>query len=102
MEPAIRLNDKETDRFATSDMIFDAATYIPEVSKYRTIEPGDARWMGTDGPPRNMKPGDRGEIEIGGIGMLRIRVVVAEKRGRESPRASTGCIKHGAFFLSLS
>jgi|SRR5665213_820898 len=75
METVIRLNGKETDRFRTNNMIFDAPTYISEVSKYCTIEPGDVMWMGTDGVPANMKPGDTVEIEISGIGVLRNKVV---------------------------
>lgn len=75
METVIRLNGQETDRFATNNMIFDTATYIAEVSKYCTIEPGDVMWMGTDGVPANMKPGDTVEIEISGIGVLRNKVV---------------------------
>ena len=75
METVIRLNGKEIDRFATNNMIFDTATYIAEVSKYCTIEPGDVMWMGTDGIPANMKPGDMVEIEITGIGVLRNKVV---------------------------
>jgi 2-keto-4-pentenoate hydratase/2-oxohepta-3-ene-1,7-dioic acid hydratase in catechol pathway len=75
METVIRLNGKEIDRFATNNMIFDTATYIAEVSKYCTIEPGDVMWMGTDGIPANMKPGDTVEIEITGIGVLRNKVV---------------------------
>ena len=55
-------------------MIFDAATYISEVSKYCTIEPGDVMWMGTDGVPQNMEVGDVVEIEISGIGTLRNRI----------------------------
>jgi 2-keto-4-pentenoate hydratase/2-oxohepta-3-ene-1,7-dioic acid hydratase in catechol pathway len=75
METVIRLNGNEIDRFATNKMIFDTATYIAEVSKYCTIEPGDVMWMGTDGIPANMKPGDTVEIEITGIGVLRNKVV---------------------------
>lgn len=75
METVIRLNGKETDRFATNNMIFDTAAYIAEVSKYCTIEPGDVMWMGTDGIPQNIKPGDTVEIEISGIGVLRNKVV---------------------------
>ena len=75
METVIRLNGRETDRFRTNNMIFDAATYISTVSKYCTIEPGDVMWMGTDGVPENMKPGDTVEIEISGIGVLRNKVV---------------------------
>ena len=45
------------------------------MSKYCTIEPGDVMWMGTDGVPQNIKPGDTVEIEISGIGVLRNKVV---------------------------
>lgn len=75
METVIRVNGRETDRFKTNNMIFDAPTYISEVSKYCTIEPGDVMWMGTDGVPENIKPGDVCEIEISGIGTLRNKVV---------------------------
>jgi len=75
METVIRVNGKETDRFKTNNMIFDTAAYIAEVSKYCTIEPGDVMWMGTDGLPQNIKPGDVVEIEISGIGVLRNKVV---------------------------
>ena len=75
METVIRVNGQETDRFKTNNMIFDTATYIAEVSKYCTIEPGDVMWMGTDGMPQNIKPGDTVEIEISGIGVLRNKVV---------------------------
>lgn len=76
MRTVIRVNGKVTDDFATNNMIFDTATYIAEVSKYCTIEPGDVMWMGTDGVPQNIKPGDTVEIEISGIGTLRNKVVV--------------------------
>ncbi len=75
METVVRMNGAETDRFRTNNMIFDTADYIAELSKYCTIEPGDVMWMGTDGMPRNMKPGDTVEVEITGIGVLRNRVV---------------------------
>jgi 2-keto-4-pentenoate hydratase/2-oxohepta-3-ene-1,7-dioic acid hydratase in catechol pathway len=75
METVIRLNGRETSRFATNNMIFDTAAYIAEVSKYCTLEPGDVMWMGTDGVPENIKPGDTVEIEISGIGVLRNKVV---------------------------
>jgi 2-keto-4-pentenoate hydratase/2-oxohepta-3-ene-1,7-dioic acid hydratase in catechol pathway len=74
MVTTIRLNGQVTESFKTNNMIFDAPTYIAEVSRYCTIEPGDVMWMGTDGIPSNMKPGDVCEIEISGIGVLRNRV----------------------------
>ena len=75
MVTTIRLNGQVTETFKTNNMIFDAPTYISEVSKYCTIMPGDVMWMGTDGVPSDMKPGDTCEIEISGIGVLRNRVV---------------------------
>jgi 2-keto-4-pentenoate hydratase/2-oxohepta-3-ene-1,7-dioic acid hydratase in catechol pathway len=77
MVTTIRLNGKVSETFKTNNMIFDAPTYISQVSKYCTIMPGDVMWMGTDGVPLNMKPGDVCEIEISGIGVLR-NTVVAE------------------------
>ena len=32
-------------------------------------------WMGTDGMPRSMRPGDTVDVEITGIGILTNRVV---------------------------
>ena len=75
MVTTIRLNGQVTETFKTNNMIFDARTYISEVSKYCTIMPGDVMWMGTDGVPENMKPGDVCEIEISGIGVLRNPIV---------------------------
>jgi 2-keto-4-pentenoate hydratase/2-oxohepta-3-ene-1,7-dioic acid hydratase in catechol pathway len=75
MRTIIRLNGRVIEEFDTGNMIFDVATYISEVTKYVTIQPGDVMWMGTDGLPRNMKPGDTVEIEITGIGVLRNKVV---------------------------
>ena len=77
METVIRVNGKETDRFATNNMIFDAPTYIAEVSKYCTIEPGDVMWMGTDGVPAEHQARRTVEIDISGIGVLRNKVVAA-------------------------
>jgi 2-keto-4-pentenoate hydratase/2-oxohepta-3-ene-1,7-dioic acid hydratase in catechol pathway len=84
MTTIVRKNGTVTDSFATGNMLFDVATYISELTKYVTIQPGDVMWMGTDGLPRNMKPGDTVEIEITGIGVLRNRVV-AEHEERASP-----------------
>ena len=75
MHTTIRVNGQVRERFKTNNMIFDAPTYISEVSKYCTIMPGDVMWMGTDGVPSNIKPGDVCEIEISGIGALRNPVV---------------------------
>ncbi len=75
MTTTIRLNGEEVDRFATAGMIHDVETYIVEISRYCTLHPGDVLWMGTDGTPRNMKPGDVCEIAITGLGTLRNPVI---------------------------
>ena len=78
MTTTVRLNGQEVDRFNTADMIHDVEMYIAEVSKYCTLYPGDVMWMGTDGSPRNMKPGDLCEVDITGIGTLRNKVVLED------------------------
>ncbi len=71
----VRVNDEETDRFRTNDMLYGVATFISRMSQYLTLYPGDVVWMGTDGWPRNLKHGDTCEIEITGIGILRNPIV---------------------------
>ena len=77
MRTRVTINNELVHDFATGDMLFDAADVICEISKYNTLSPGDVVWLGTDGRPRNLKPGDDIEIEITGIGTLRNRVVAA-------------------------
>ncbi len=71
MRTKVWVNDRLVEDFETNDMIFSAATFISEVSKYNTIYPGDIMWLGTDGVPENIKHGDTVSIEITGIGTLR-------------------------------
>jgi 2-keto-4-pentenoate hydratase/2-oxohepta-3-ene-1,7-dioic acid hydratase in catechol pathway len=77
MRTRVTLNDKVVHDFATGDMLFDAADVIVEISRYNTLSPGDVVWLGTDDKPLNMKPGDKLDIEITGIGTLSNRVVAA-------------------------
>ena len=78
MRTKVRLNGREVENFATGDMIFDAATFINETSRYVTFVPGDIMWLATDGVPENMKVGDGCEVEITRIGVLR-NPIVGEK-----------------------
>lgn len=64
----------------TSDLIFDCAYLISDISKFMTLEPGDMIFTGTPsgviaGYPAEeqvwLKAGDVVEIEIGGIGKLK-------------------------------
>jgi 2-keto-4-pentenoate hydratase/2-oxohepta-3-ene-1,7-dioic acid hydratase in catechol pathway len=67
----VRVNNEETDRFRTNNMLYGVATFISRMSQYLTLYPGDVVWMGTEGSPKNLKHGDVCEIEITGIGILR-------------------------------
>ncbi len=70
MRTVVRINGRTVEDFKTSDMIFSAATFIHEVTKYNTIYPGDVMWLGTDGVPENIRHGDTVEVDISGIGVL--------------------------------
>ena len=63
-------------------MIFDIARCIAYVSQIVPLRPGDIIATGTPGgvgsrrtPPLWMKPGDRIEVEVEGVGTLANRVV---------------------------
>lgn len=71
LETVVRLNGKESLRFATNAMIFGVARYISTMTRYLTLHPGDMIWMGTDGSSPDLKAGDVVEVEITGIGTLR-------------------------------
>lgn len=75
METIVRVNDEETIRFPTNSMLFGVAVFLERMSRYLTLHPGDVVWMGTEGRSRPLKPGDRVEVEITGIGTLSNPVV---------------------------
>ena len=77
METIVRVNERETIRFRTGDMLFSVAAFLSRMSRYLTLHPGDVVWMGTEGKSPPIRPGDRVEIEITGIGTL-ANPVVAE------------------------
>lgn len=67
---------------STRDMIFSVARILADLSAGMTLEPGDCIATGTpagvgDGrtPPEYLQPGDLVEAEVGGIGVLRNRIV---------------------------
>ncbi len=80
MVTTIRHNGKVVSNFKTSDMIFSVADYVVEITKYMTIHPGDILWLGTNGSPGNLNPGDTIEVEISQIGLLSNRVVAEQGR----------------------
>lgn len=71
----LRVNGETKQDSRTSDLLFDAAHLVSELSKAFTFEPGDMIWTGTPSGVGPIKPGDEMEVEIEGIGVLRNRVV---------------------------
>ena len=72
-----RLNGQEVQRTPVELMLFDAETLIAYISSFTELRPGDVIATGTCGgvgakrnPPLFMKPGDRIEVEVSGIGIL--------------------------------
>ncbi len=74
----VRHNGQVWEDFSSADQIWDAATWIQELSRYATLHPGDVLWMGTQGADGDMRPGDTIEVEISGIGTLRNYIVAEE------------------------
>ncbi len=79
------LNGRVMQDASTSEMIFSVAELIADLSRDMTLLPGTVILTGTPAgvgfartPPVYLKPGDRIEIEIGGIGRL-VNPVVAGK-----------------------
>jgi 2-keto-4-pentenoate hydratase/2-oxohepta-3-ene-1,7-dioic acid hydratase in catechol pathway len=77
-----RVNGEVMQDGNTHDMIFDIPTIIESLSAGMTIEPGDIISTGTPSgvgfartPPVFLKPGDKVEGEIEGIGVLEVSIV---------------------------
>jgi len=80
-----RLNGDVVQEGNTDDMIFSVAELVVHLSSIMTLEPGDIVFTGTPPgvgqertPPLWMKPGDRCDVEIESIGLLRNPVVAEE------------------------
>ncbi len=65
----------------TTNMLFDVATLISFVSRMMTLEPGDAILTGTPEGVGPLLPGDALEVDVGGVGTLRVRVEAARAPG---------------------
>lgn len=72
-----RLNGDVVQQASTDDMIFPVAQIVSLASQVMTLEPGDVIVTGTPSgvgagrtPPLWMKPGDRIEVEVDGLGVL--------------------------------
>jgi 2-keto-4-pentenoate hydratase/2-oxohepta-3-ene-1,7-dioic acid hydratase in catechol pathway len=72
-----RLNGAEMQRATSDMMIFPISRLISFISTFTPLRPGDVIVTGTPGgvglrrnPPVFMKPGDRVEVEVSGVGVL--------------------------------
>ncbi len=70
-----RLNGQVKQASSTGELIFDVGHLVEFISQVMTLRPGDVIITGTPGGIGPMKPGDRVEIEIEGIGVLTNMVV---------------------------
>jgi 2-keto-4-pentenoate hydratase/2-oxohepta-3-ene-1,7-dioic acid hydratase in catechol pathway len=77
MEIIGRLNGREMQRDSAANMIFSVPQQIAYISTFTTLLPGDVIVTGTPAgvgftrnPPVWLTPGDRFEVEIGGVGVL--------------------------------
>jgi len=61
----------------TRDMVFGVSTLVAFISEVMTLEPGDVILTGTPEGVGQLVPGDVVEVEIGGLGVLRNRVIEA-------------------------
>lgn len=78
-----RVNGEHRQDSRTSDLIFDVAATVRELSQFTVLEPGDVILTGTpegvglSGRFPYLSPGDVMELEIEGLGLQRQRVVAA-------------------------
>jgi 2-keto-4-pentenoate hydratase/2-oxohepta-3-ene-1,7-dioic acid hydratase in catechol pathway len=69
-----RVNGEVRQDGVTSKMIFDVPTLLAYASRMMTLEAGDLIVTGTPEGVGPLVPGDKLEIEVGGIGVLRLSV----------------------------
>jgi 2-keto-4-pentenoate hydratase/2-oxohepta-3-ene-1,7-dioic acid hydratase in catechol pathway len=77
----LRHNGKVVQDESTSQFIHDIPKVVSVISHHVTLNPGDLIFMGTPGQTGPIKPGDKLEVELEGVGTL-VNGVTAAK-GRE-------------------
>lgn len=73
----LRQNGKVMQQASTSELIHNVGETVSVASRYITLHPGDLIFTGTPGKTSAIKPGDKLEVEIEGIGTLANPVVAA-------------------------
>jgi 2-keto-4-pentenoate hydratase/2-oxohepta-3-ene-1,7-dioic acid hydratase in catechol pathway len=73
----LRLNGKTLQQERTSQLIHNVPALVSYISRYVTLHPGDLIFTGTSGKTTSIKPGDKVEVEIEGVGTLSNPVVAS-------------------------
>jgi 2-keto-4-pentenoate hydratase/2-oxohepta-3-ene-1,7-dioic acid hydratase in catechol pathway len=71
---ACRVNGQPRQDGSTSDMIFDVPVIVAYLSHMMTLEPGDVILTGTPEGVGPLAAGDSLEVDIDGIGVLKLHV----------------------------
>jgi 2-keto-4-pentenoate hydratase/2-oxohepta-3-ene-1,7-dioic acid hydratase in catechol pathway len=79
-----RVNHETRQDGTTADMIFDVPTLVSYVSRVMTLEPGDVLLTGTPAGVGPLAAGDALEVEVGGVGILQLRVERSDSPARSS------------------
>ena len=69
------MNSEIRQQASTADMTWSVAEIIAELSRYFDLQPGDLIFTGTPAGVGPLRPGDRVECRIEGVGELAFRVV---------------------------
>jgi 2-keto-4-pentenoate hydratase/2-oxohepta-3-ene-1,7-dioic acid hydratase in catechol pathway len=77
LQMRLLVNGKVLQEENTSQLIHNVPKIVSYISQYVTLEPGDLIFTGTPGKTSSIKPGDKVEVEIEGIGTLINPVVAA-------------------------
>ena len=71
LEMIVRLNDEEVQHGYTEEMLFSFAEIVSYISQQVTLRPGDLVFSGSTGVTVALKPGDKVDVEIPSIGVLK-------------------------------
>ncbi len=75
LEVACRVNGEQRQKSSTAQLIFDPVTLVRFVSRVMTLLPGDIITTGTPAGVSPLRPGDRVEVDVEGVGVLENPVV---------------------------
>lgn len=84
VEIRLSVNEEVKQHSNTNDLIHDIESLIVKVTEVMTLNPGDIIITGTPSGVGSLKPGDKVEIEINGIGKLTNSVVDGTKKDPNS------------------